>query len=248
MTNQESRSTYSSRSTLKGSRCVARLRRGCAGRPPPGSSGSRSSPPPRRAKRPRRRQAAIGARVTPGSGCRSIRPAYLRQRWLRSSLSAHSGVPVGQSAGGSLSGRRLVFLIFSRACRILVRAHGSLAPGTSCPGEIRIPLWRSRSGSASKLYRTARRCPTPRSCRFLPPYAAVQLVTPAVRALSPPLTQWRSGPSWALPFQPLRSASLTHGGMKSSCVPMELSPTAAIRAAYNVRRKGRDCPLLQSAP
>jgi len=38
------------------------------------------------------------------------------------------------------AGRRPVFMFFGRECRILVRAHGSVAPGNSSPGGTRIPL------------------------------------------------------------------------------------------------------------
>ena len=41
------------------------------------------------------------------------------------------------------------FPIFGRECRILVRAHGSVAPGSSCPGGDLTPLWGAAgSGSA----------------------------------------------------------------------------------------------------
>ena len=46
------------------------------------------------------------------------------------------------------AGRRPVFPFFGRECRILVRAHGSVAPGSSCPGgDSHSSPGRSRSGS-----------------------------------------------------------------------------------------------------
>jgi hypothetical protein len=46
------------------------------------------------------------------------------------------------------AGRRSVFLFLGRECRILVRAHGSVAPGSSCPGgDSHSSPGRSRSGS-----------------------------------------------------------------------------------------------------
>src|SRR5579862_9739681 len=46
------------------------------------------------------------------------------------------------------TGRLAGFPIFSRECRILVRAHGSVAPGSSCPGGDLTPL-RGPAGSGS---------------------------------------------------------------------------------------------------
>jgi len=43
-------------------------------------------------------------------------------------------VPGGAPRAAAAAGRRPVFLFFRRECRILVRAHGSVAPGSSCPG------------------------------------------------------------------------------------------------------------------
>ena len=48
--------------------------------------------------------------------------------------SGDRAAPVGTLPSAAWSGCRPVFLMFSRACRILVRAHGSVAPGSSCPG------------------------------------------------------------------------------------------------------------------
>ena len=42
--------------------------------------------------------------------------------------------PGGAPRPAEAPGRRPVFLFFGRACRILVRAHGSVDPGSSCPG------------------------------------------------------------------------------------------------------------------
>jgi hypothetical protein len=46
------------------------------------------------------------------------------------------------------AGRLAGFPIFGRECRILVRAHGSVAPGSSCPGGDSTPL-RGAAGSGS---------------------------------------------------------------------------------------------------
>ena len=46
------------------------------------------------------------------------------------------------------AGRLAGFPIFGRECRILVRAHGSVAPGSSCPGGDLTPL-RGAAGSGS---------------------------------------------------------------------------------------------------
>lgn len=46
------------------------------------------------------------------------------------------------------AGRLAEFPIFGRECRILVRAHGSVAPGSSCPGGDSTPL-RGAAGSGS---------------------------------------------------------------------------------------------------
>ena len=47
------------------------------------------------------------------------------------------------------AGRLAGFPIFGRECRILVRAHGSVVPGSSCPGgDSHSPPGRSKSGPA----------------------------------------------------------------------------------------------------
>src|SRR5580698_11182931 len=64
------------------------------------------------------------------------------------------------------AGRLAGFPIFGRECRILVRAHGSVAPGSSCPGgDSHSPPGRSRFrfSANSKVYR---RPPPRRPCFF----------------------------------------------------------------------------------
>ena len=58
----------------------------------------------------------------------------LRRKMPLASLQQTATRP--RAPAGPLAG----FPIFGRECRILVRAHGSVAPGSSCPGEDLTPL------------------------------------------------------------------------------------------------------------
>jgi hypothetical protein len=68
--------------------------------------------------------------------------------------------PGGAPRPTAALGRRPVFLFFGRECRILVRAHGSVAPGSSCPGgDSHSSPGRSRSGSLQSLSQLRRPLP-----------------------------------------------------------------------------------------
>jgi hypothetical protein len=80
------------------------------------------------------------------------------------------------------AGRLAGFPIFGRKCRILVRAHGSVAPGSSCPGEDLTPLrGAAGSGSAQIQEFIAEHLPPPRASRFLAPCECGWLVRITVK-------------------------------------------------------------------
>jgi hypothetical protein len=76
------------------------------------------------------------------------------------------------------AGRLAGFPIFGRECRILVRAHGSVAPGSSCPGgDSHSPPGRSRFRFQRRLQSLSQTNPPPPVLLFLSPGRA-RLVGP----------------------------------------------------------------------
>ena len=137
---------------------------------------------------------------------------------LFTSLQLTAAGPWGASRAAVWSGRRPVFLIFGRACRILVRAHGSLAPGSSCPGgDLHSSSGRSRSGSDFKVYRSSTgRRPAPGCSAFS---LAVQrgsfvrlnaTFDPSMRTPLPPSTCGAVAPSAAATLAPSLGATNTN--------------------------------------
>ena len=149
----------------------------------------------------------LPARPPPGRSPTSLTAIALRRplrmESLLTSFQETVARPWGTPRSAAWSGCRPVFLMFSRACRILVRAHGSVAPGSSCPGGD----WHSSPGcnrfrfSLTSL--SQYRLPPPNlSARFLPYCSAVRPVRPrpaGTRLCHPPLAPW---PLLALPFWP----------------------------------------------
>ncbi len=86
------------------------------------------------------------------------------------------------------------FPTFARKCRILVRAHGSVAPGSSCPGEDLTPLQGAASPVQRKLKSLSQSRPVGLDVFSLAPCARGWCVLPAgaVGAINP----WRPGPFW----------------------------------------------------
>lgn len=111
------------------------------------------------------------------------------------------------------AGRLAEFPIFGRECRILVRAHGSLAPGSSCPGgDSHSPPGRSRFRFSvdSRVYRRVR---APRASRFLSPRErgwSVRMTRHRLRAPSLPSTRGAMAPSGAAIMAPSLGATNTH--------------------------------------
>lgn len=89
------------------------------------------------------------------------------------------------------------FPIFGRECRILVRAHGSVAPGSSCPGGDSTPLrGAAGSGSAQIQESIAEPGAAARVSRFLPPCGrgwSGRMPVKAARAFTA-IESWRLGP------------------------------------------------------
>jgi hypothetical protein len=65
------------------------------------------------------------------------------------------------------AGRLAGFPIFGRECRILVRAHGSVAPGSSCPGGDSTPLRGAASSGSAQISLSQSKAPPPRASVFL---------------------------------------------------------------------------------
>ena len=110
------------------------------------------------------------------------------------------------------AGRLAGFPIFGRECRILVRAHGSVAPGSSCPGGDLTPLrGAARSGSA-QTQRVYRRPTLRPPCFFFSRLASAVSrpfgsrvsallrlhgeTNPAPAGTLTAIHQWRHGPFW----------------------------------------------------
>ena len=114
--------------------------------------------------------------------------------------------------------RRLAgFPIFGRECRILVRAHGSMAPGSSCPGgDSHSSPGRSRFrfSADSRVYRSAR---ARRPCFSFSLALRARLVSPhdrhrlrtMLRASSLPSTSGALAPSGAAIMAPSPGATNT---------------------------------------
>ena len=97
-----------------------------------------------------RRRSIVLLRLPPRPSPRRL-PAFVTaitlSRPLRTKTplaSLQQTAPRPRAPAGRLAG----FPIFGRECRILVRAHGSVAPGSSCPGGDSTPL-RGAAGSGS---------------------------------------------------------------------------------------------------
>ena len=67
------------------------------------------------------------------------------------------------------TGRLAGFPIFGRECRILVRAHGSVAPGSSCPGGDSTPLRGAAGSGSAQISLSQSKAPPPRASVFLSP-------------------------------------------------------------------------------
>jgi hypothetical protein len=114
------------------------------------------------------------------------------------------------------AGRLAGFPIFGRKCRILVRAHGSVAPGRSCPGgDSHTPPGRSKSGSAQTQEFIAE---PPRPCfsfslawraRLVGQCNRQRLRTMPARAPSLPSTRGALAPSGAAIMAPSLGATDT---------------------------------------
>lgn len=110
--------------------------------------------------------------------------ALARLAGMKTLVAAFQQTPAGARTAGRAFPPAAVFLIFGRACRILVRAHGRVAPGKLMPwrGLVSSP-GRSRSGSVRTQDSIAEQ-PVPSGfacgCSF-PPQAA-RLPSPSVSA------------------------------------------------------------------
>jgi len=128
--------------------------------------------------------------------------------------------PRARAPAGRLAG----FPIFGRECRILVRAHGSVVPGSSCPGgDSHSPPGRSRFrfSADSRVYRR----PTfPRPCFWFSLAWRARLVAPhdcqRLRAPSLPSTCGALAPHGAAIMAPSLGATKTLAeGSSSHCTP-----------------------------
>ena len=116
--------------------------------------------------------------------------------------------PRARAPAGRLAG----FPIFGRECRILVRAHGSVAPGSSCPGGDLTPLWGAAGSGSAQIQEFIAEQPSAAPCFFSLAWRA-RLASPhdrqRLRAPSPPSTRGALAPSGAAIMAPSLGATDT---------------------------------------
>ena len=141
------------------------------------------------------------------------------------------------------------FPIFGRECRILVRAHGSVAPGSSCPGGDLTPL-RGAAGSGSAQTQESIRAKGRRWSRFFFSRPA-SAVGPSVKGCvpcprgqpSPPSTSGALAPSGAAIMAP--SPGATDKRCQASSLNLHIAGgLSALQPRGGIARSGSS----QSAP
>jgi hypothetical protein len=125
-------------------------------------------------------------------------PAFLAAIALSRTLRMESPLaPLQQTATRPRApvGRLAGFPIFGRECRIFVRAHGSVAPGSSCPGGDLTPLRGAAGSGSAQTQEFIAQQPSAAPCFWFSLALRTRLVGPYARTFAA-IDPWRPGPFW----------------------------------------------------